>query len=197
MTPAEKQNGMALFLRTPAMWRACAIAMLALPLAANAAGSAGEFSVKAAVVHKIAKFVTWPTDTFATRRSPIRFCVAGDSPVLAELEKLQKHPIHGRSLIVSAAPAPAATAANCDILYLGQVESRQATDWLLAVMDSPVLTVGESPALRANNSIVTITIRRSKVRFAINLKASTRAGLNIAGQLLQLAAVVDTGSVEK
>ena len=157
---------------------------------AAAEESAAEISVKAVVVHKIAKFVSWPDARFAANDAALRLCVIGDRMVLEAFEALSERPIQGRALRVLAAPEPAAVAESCEVLFLGGDSEREASEWLEAVSGHPVLTFGNAGEYGADGSIVTMTIRRNKVRFDINLEANENTGLRISAQLLQLAAAV-------
>ena len=152
--------------------------------------SAAEISVKAVVVHKIAKFVSWPDARFDANGATLRLCVIGDRMVLDAFEALGERPIQGRALQVFAAPEPSDVAESCEVLFLGGDNERAASEWLEAVAGHPVLTFGNAGAYGAEGSIVTMTIRRKKVRFAINLEANEDTGLRISAQLLQLAATV-------
>ena len=152
--------------------------------------SAAEISVKAAIAHKIAKFVSWPDSRFATGDKPLRFCVLGDPMVLQAFEKLSDRSIHGRPMSVVAAPDPATVASTCDVLYLGDDDKQSADVWIESVTGQPVLTFGEAGEFGGDGSIVTMTIRRNKVSFSIDLDASKNTGLRISAQLLQLAATV-------
>jgi len=162
-------------------------------LAAGSAVSkdtAAEISVKAAVAHKIAKFVSWPDARFATDDNPLRFCVLGDPMLLKAFEDLSDRAIRGRPIQVIAAPAPAAAAISCDVLYLGEDQQQTVDVWIDSVAGQPVLTFGESGEYGGQGSIVTMTVRRNKVRFSIDLDANKNTGLRISAQLLQLATTV-------
>ncbi len=167
--------------------------LLLLSLAASPlyADSTAETSVKAAIVHKISKFVAWPKDAFETKESPIRFCVIGDEPMLDAIRSLRDQKIHGRLVEASAAPAPTEVVSACDILYFGDDSERNAQEWISQVAGQPVLTFGETGGYGAERSIVSVSVRRNKVRFQINLDANDGTGLRIGGQLLQLAAAVE------
>ena len=158
------------------------------------AESAAEVTVKAAVVHKIAKFVTWPESAFASADAPIRFCVVGNGGIFDALNRMSDRPIQGRKVIVQRVLNPASVAGNCDVLYLTPDVERQAGEWISLIADEPVLTFGDAGAYGGSDSIVMLTIRRNKVRFAINLEANARTGLSISAQLLQLAAAVGGGA---
>ncbi|MDH3352659.1 MAG: YfiR family protein [Gammaproteobacteria bacterium] len=159
------------------------------------ADTAAEVAVKAAVMHKIAKFVSWPEAAFESRESPIRFCILDHHKMFDALRKFDDRPIHGRPVRVLHMPEAVNIAASCDVLYVSPHEGQTAVDWLQSVANSPVLTFGEIGTPGAANSIVKVSIRRDKVRFAINTDASDRAGLSISGQLLQLAAALGGGGV--
>lgn len=170
-------------------WLLAAACMMAYGSAA-AEESAAEISVKAAIVHKIAKFVSWPDARFESNNGTLRVCVVGGRTVLDAFEALRDRPIHGRTLQVIVAPDPATVAESCEVLYLGSDDERSASVWLDSVTDQPVLTFGNAGEYGADGSIVTMMIRRNKVRFSINMKANQNTGLRISAQLLQLATTV-------
>lgn len=159
---------------------------------ARSQDASAEVRVKAAIVHKIAKFVTWPEGRFTAEGARLRFCVLGDSEVLEAFRALQDRPVHGRMLSVDVAPEPDAVAESCDVLYLTDDERYSAGEWLHAVSGQPVLTFAEAGGYAGEGSIVAMAIRRNKVRFSINLEANKDSQLRISGQLLQLAASVGT-----
>lgn len=157
---------------------------------ALASDPAAEISVKAAIVHKIAKFVSWPDSRFEESGQPLRFCVLGDSMTLQAFEKLSNRLIHGRPMRVLPAPDPSAVASTCDVLYFNGVQQQSADIWIASVKGHPVLTFGNAGEFGDQGSIVTMTVRRNKVRFSIDLDANKDTGLRISAQLLQLAATV-------
>jgi len=159
---------------------------------ARSQDASAEVRVKAAIVHKIAKFVTWPESRFTAEGARLRFCVLGDDGALEAFRALQDRPVHGRMLSVDSAPDPDSVAESCDVLYLTNDERFSAGEWLDAVSAHPVLTFAEAGGYAGEGSIVAMAIRRNKVRFSINLKATKNTELRISGQLLQLAAAVGT-----
>ena len=173
-------------------YRCLLLAVLTLAAGgAVAQDSAAEISVKAAIVHKIAKFVSWPDSRFATSQEPLRFCVLGDSMTLRAFENLSDRPIRGHPMHVLPAPEPSAASSSCDVLYLDGSRQQIAEAWIESVKGQPVLTFGDASEFGGQGSIVTMMVRRDKVRFSINLDANRNTGLRISAQLLQLAATVD------
>ncbi|MEM1175802.1 MAG: YfiR family protein [Pseudomonadota bacterium] len=155
----------------------------------QASGDA-ETSVKAAIVHKISKFVAWPPDAFESDSEAMQFCVAGDEHMLSAMTALAAERIHGRRVEAVSVQSPAEAAVGCDVLVFGDNALGEAASWASAVADRPVLTFGVAGGYGADDSIVRVMIRRNKVRFEINLDANESTGLRIGGQLLQLAAAV-------
>lgn len=170
--------------------RAALVASVFVGALAVADDRAGEISVKAAIAHKIAKFVTWPDGRFEGDNRFLRICVLGDQVTVDAFNVVANRPIHGRDLRVTLAPDPLLVAASCDVLYLGEGDERESVDWLASVAGQPVLTFGESGRYGGEGSIVRMTVRRNRVSFSINLEANENTGLRISAQLLQLAASV-------
>ena len=174
----------------------CILALVALLTGLPAyAESTAEVAVKAAVVHKISKFVTWPGSAFESGDSPIRFCVVGHDRMYDALLKLADRRIQGRTVDVRLIPTSADVADTCNVLYIGEDADIGALGFLTSLQDHHVLTFGESGSSGATESIVRLAIRRDKVRFAIDTQASDRAGLTISAQLLQLAATLGNSGV--
>ncbi len=170
----------------------CVLAVACVLLSGHSVAdeSAAEISVKAAIAHKIAKFVTWPDSRFEGENPFLRICVLGDEMTLDAFEMVAKRPIHGRELRVLPAPEPLLVSRSCDVLYLGRDDERDAAEWLGSVAGQPILTFGEAGQYGSDGTIVTMTIRRNRVSFSINLEANRDTGLRISAQLLQLAASV-------
>ncbi len=164
--------------------------LMALAVSPVAADTSTESSVKAAIVHKISKFVDWPDSAFSSEDSPLRFCVVGDDQILEALRKLSNRQIHGRLVEATPAATPSDVSTSCDVLYLANDDERDVNEWTEQVAGRPILTFGETGGYGAEGSIVSVMVRRDKVRFEINLEANDGTGLRIGAQLLQLAAAV-------
>src|SRR5690349_16377064 len=75
----------------------------------TSAQEASEYQVKAAFICNFAKFVEWPTNTFATPNSPLVIGVFGDDPFDGYLESTAKkigdisgHPLEVRKITFTA-----------------------------------------------------------------------------------------------
>jgi hypothetical protein len=76
-------------------------------------------------------------------------------------------------------------AKTCQILYVGDLETADAKDWLSVVRTGQVLTVGDG-ALN-DDTVITFVRDDNRIRFDINRAAAERRNLNVSAKLLRLA----------
>ena len=163
-----------------------------IPAHAIADGAAAsEYAVKAAIIFKIAKFVSWPEHAFSAQDSSLSVCVHRNDPIAAEMSALSGRSVHGRNLSVRHLDDSFVTSDICQIIFL----SEGTTDRQLSLLDTlagqPVLTIGDTDQFTSRGGIIALQIERNRVQFAINIAASESAGLDISAQLLQLAKITD------
>jgi hypothetical protein len=155
------------------------------------ADQAPEYEVKAGFLFNFTKFVTWPPEAFPSPNSPLVIGILGEDPFGQAFdasiagENAQGRPIRVRriSRIEEALP-------GCQVLFISHSEERNLADKLQALAAVPILTVGDDDDFVALGGIIQFFLDQNRVRFAINLAASRRAGLKISSQLLRLARVV-------
>jgi len=171
----------------------CAALLIAtLPAYAMAEGAvASEYAVKAAIIFKIAKFVSWPEHAFSGRSKPLRVCVQEDDPIAAAMSALNGKPIQGRVFSVQYFNDSPMMSDGCQILFLSNAHSKQQLALLDVIAGRPILTIGDSHQFTNRGGIIGLEIEHDRVQFAINIAASETAGLNISAQLLQLAKITD------
>jgi hypothetical protein len=164
-----------------------------LPSAIAADTAASEYSVKAAIIYKIAKFVAWPEDAFSSRNDPLPVCLPNADPMGPAMDALAGKIVWGRPIAVRRLEDISTVEADCKILFLSQASADSQMKIVSNVANAPILTIGESRDFINLGGIVTLEIENSRVQFAINVAASERAGLNISAQLLQLANLKNGG----
>lgn len=147
--------------------------------------------VEAAYLYNFEKFVTWPSDA-EQGAAPFDLCILGDDSFGETLNSMiagETH--HGRKLVVRRLPS-AATATNCQILFIGQPEESRLTKDLNALQKKPVLTVSAIPGFLEHGGMIQFILQNRKVRFAVNLTAAEQAGLQLSSELLKVAVHVDS-----
>jgi hypothetical protein len=152
-----------------------------------------EYAIKATYLYKLAPFIDWPPDAFASPDAPFPICVVGEDP----FDGFLAHAIAGRAFgthpfVVRRLDA-LTNDADCRIAYIGRLHSQSLQDALAAVQGRPVLTVTDSDTAVDNGSIMQFVIEGGHVRFDIDNLAAARNHLSISSKLLNLAAVVKNG----
>lgn len=144
---------------------------------------ANEYSVKAALIYNIAKFVTWPPAAFATPTAPFTVCVLGADPFGSTLDSA----VNGR--LVAGRPIAARRVAEpepgCHVLFVSSSEYKR----LGVIIDriprpSTVLTVGDADGFNRAGGIIEFFMDGESIHFHVN--TSEQGLLQLSARLLQL-----------
>jgi hypothetical protein len=172
-----------------------AAALFGVALVATAAAeetptpSAGEWQIKSVFLYNFTKFVEWPAASFAGSSQAIVIGVLGAQPLVQEFGAL----VPGRS--VNGRPIQVRTVRTVEevratqLLFVTAAEEARFRTMRTQLLDSPVLTVGESPSFSATGAIGFVQ-EGTRLRFEINMDVAERAHLKISSQLQKLAAAV-------
>jgi len=173
------------------LWCA-ALLVVSLPTYAMADSTkASEYAVKAAIVFKIAKFVTWPEQAFSDHDNSLSVCVPKNDPIARAMSALRGKTIHGRVFSVKYFDENALISNACQILFLTKISGKRQRTLLNIAAKRPILTIGDNDQFLDRGGIVGLEIKQDRVHFAINVAASESSGLDISAQLLQLAKIRD------
>ena len=155
-----------------------------------ASAASGEYATKAAFVYNFAKFVEWPTTAFAGPDAPLIVGVIGKDPFGDALDALTTQPIKGRAIVIRRF-SQLTDLTLCHILFVSASHEFQQIQILKAVDGTPVLTIGDNlRQFGARGGIINFMLFQETTRFAVNIGAARKHGLEVSSQLLKLAAVV-------
>jgi hypothetical protein len=168
-----------------------AISLLSPALVQSAEPAASEYAVKSAIVFKITKFVVWPEAVFSDSNGALNICLTNDSPFVEAMSSLEGRSVRGNKIKVIELADGSVAGLSCQVLLISGNDTAQIEQLLLQADSKPVLTIGDSDNFAHQGGIIGLELQQSRVRFAINVAASDRAGLNISSQLLQLAKIVE------
>lgn len=158
-----------------------------LPAAVTAAlpvQRANEYSVKAALIYNIAKFVTWPASAFPAPGAPLTVCVLGADPFGSVLdETLRGRQIAGRPVTARRIAEPDA---SCHILFVASSEYKRLGVILEKMQKASVLTVSDLDGFSRNGGIVEFVTAEDRIHFVINAKAAGPS-LKLSARLLDIA----------
>ncbi len=134
-----------------------------------------------------AQATTWPSNAPTTSNSPIVIGVLGDDPFGDVLDRMARDREGKRRLLVRRV-ASAAEAAQCQVVFIGQKESRNESAWLDELKDKSVLTIGESGQTLKRGGILELFVAVDKrVRYEASWPAMERARLKLSADLLACA----------
>jgi hypothetical protein len=143
--------------------------------------------VKAAFLFNFAKFTEWPSLEPA---APLVLCVIGDDRVgTALVDAVRGRRIGQRSLLVRQMGSNGPVR-SCHVLFISTSETRSARGVLDSVKALPILTVSDSRGFADSDGIVELFVESDRMRFAVNTRAVTRAGVRLSSRLLGLARIV-------
>lgn len=155
-----------------------------------------EYQVKAAFLYHFTKYVEWPPDAFASAGPGIVLGVLGEDPFQGAVEDvIRDRTVEGRPLSWKRFDDPPRPG-ECHVLFIGSADAARLKKALEKMKTMPILTVGESEEFGRAGGIAWFRMEGNKVRFAINLDATRRAGLKISSRLLGVATVVTDRDVE-
>src|SRR5205814_1846457 len=102
-----------------------------------------EYQIKSAYLFNFAKFVQWPSASFATAGSPLIIGIMGENPFHEDLARtIRNKAVDDHPLVIKLFRSPA-EATNCQILFISTSEKSRLQEILEVLKGSSVLTVGE------------------------------------------------------
>jgi len=148
-----------------------------------------EYQVKAAFLYNFAKFVQWPSGSFASSTDPIGICIIGQNPFGWTLENMVRGKMVGDRAFAVRQFSDTQQASQCQILFIGSAEWKRTRALLEAVKNPGVLAVGESDDFTELGGVISFRLDGPRVRIKVNLQAAEHAKLRISSKLLSLAEI--------
>lgn len=161
---------------------------LGLLFAPTAPAEHSEAEVKAAFVYNFAKFVEWPSASFASNGT-LQVCLLGPDALEGQLELLAGREAQGREIAIRSL-ASAKDWSGCHILFLGQSNDSQRRQSLMTLGNAAVLTISDSPDFARKGGMIGLWVKDQRVQFSVNLGLTQQAGLKLSPRMLQLAHLV-------
>jgi hypothetical protein len=175
--------------RMTAPLAALTLAVLALaPVAMAQAPGTRERQIRAALVYKMSRFVTWP-EAAIPARGPFTFCYVSDDPTAQVLAGIEGRSIQNRRTRMRRLDALyASTVIGCNLLYISG-KSALTTEVITATVANATLVVVDGPRQGAEAGMVQLVPRDNRMSLAVDLALVRNARLRIDSTLLQLAEV--------
>jgi hypothetical protein len=170
-----------------------AYVLLAIAKPAVAAETPHEYQIKAVFLYNFALFVEWPGDAFSNSTEPIVIGVLGKDPFGSYLEEaIAGEKVNNRSLVI-ARYSKVEEIRQCHILFISKSESPRLDTILMSLNRKPILTVADFEGFAQRGGMIRFTNENKKIRFRINVEATTAAHLTISSKLLRPANIISPG----
>ncbi len=146
-----------------------------------------EYDVKAAFIYNFAKFVEWPAEK-AQGDATMNVCVVGRDPFGPALDAIAGKSVGDRKIRIRrlASQSPQ----GCDIIFISGSERDRLEQVLEPLRGAGVLTIGDTHGFAQRGVMINFYMDGKRVRFEINPRAASRAGLRISSNLLKIARIV-------
>jgi hypothetical protein len=155
-----------------------------------------EYKLKAAFLYNFAKFVTWPSESFASTNAPLVIGVLGQSPFGDFLEEtVRGKSVNGRPFKVRFFGRND-NFAECHILFVSNAERDRLPAIMEALQKRPVLTVGENEAFIKSGGMVNFVLRSQAVRFEMCIDSTAESKLVVSSKLSGVGTIVKRDAVK-
>jgi len=169
------------------MLAAAVLAALSSGAMAQAPGTR-ERQIRAALVYKVSRFVTWPEGAIPAR-GPFTFCHVSDDPTAQVLAGIEGRSIQNQRTRVRRLDAvDARTLAGCNLLYVTGT-SAVTPELISAAVATATLVVVDGPREGAEAGMVQLVSRDNRMGLVVDLVLVRNARLRIDSTLLQLSEV--------
>jgi hypothetical protein len=158
------------------------------PVAAPAE-TASEPAIKAAYLYHFAKFAEWPAAALPPG-APIVMCVTDDTRVAKALEDATTGRDAGGHALVVRKVELDGPVRTCHVLYANGLDNRRAGELIETLRGAPVLSVSDFDTFAQLGGIAHLFVEQGRMRFAVNVDATTRNKLRLSSRLLSLAVIV-------
>ncbi|MFT5291112.1 MAG: hypothetical protein ACI8QS_002506 [Planctomycetota bacterium] len=152
--------------------------------------------VRAALVFKILRFVTWDKSRFGSDKAPLQIGVVGSGLSVKALQKAMEGKRYGLRPITFRHFAKPSDVRDCHLLYItaGASKTESLKAILARIPAKGVFVVGENPGLVQAGGVMNFYLEerdgKAKVRFEVNPEEAKRRSIKISSDLLKLARLV-------
>jgi hypothetical protein len=163
-------------------WIHVLIMCLCLQSQAGAAPFLDDTELKAAFIYRFAQFTRWPPPPL----TEFHYCVAGNPALHNSLRALTAQ-------LRSEVPSyfyylsEPKQAMHCHLLLIGFNDRAELMRWQAALINEPILVIGESVEAFRNGAIIGFIPEPNGLAFRINLTEAKRRGLVLSSHMLKLA----------
>ncbi|UAY51078.1 YfiR family protein [Ferruginibacter albus] len=146
-----------------------------------------EYALKAAFLYRFADYIDWPEITSSDN---FVITVLGESAITPSLNEIAKAKKIKNKIVSIKVAQNINDISDCQILFISKGFGTDISAVTSKLGNRPVLIVTEQKDACTKGAHINFFIGDNKLKFEINLKAASQAGIKISSQLLQHAAFV-------
>jgi hypothetical protein len=156
-------------------------------IAVRAQKPPAQYQIKAAYLLNFLEFVVWPDDAYADPQGTWVIGIVGDTPFGDDLGRMTiGKTVQGRKL-VNRRFLPGSDYCACHILFISSSEKKHLQTILENLRGTSVLTVSDMDGFLESGGMIQFMAEDNRVLLAINVGATSRAGLKVSSKLLAFA----------
>ena len=166
-----------------AAWLCSLAAFTGISRAADTQLTADEYSLKAAFLFNLAKFVEWPPGKLKADHAPLIIGVTGKEPFERVSATLREKAIDTHNVVVRLLTGEDQIQ-SCHILFLTRSQKEQVLEMVNAAHQAGVLTAGETDDFLDSGGMIRFYLVSGSVRLEIANDSVRHAGLTIKANAL-------------
>lgn len=133
------------------------------------------------IVSGVIEYSQWPQ-----LDGPVQVCVAGHELLEKTLQNPPLRSRHGELKVRSLEP-DASDAADCNLVYAGNLSDTHADQLLQPLVGKPVVTIRQDPPHCGGNAFFCVYLQQTPIAFEVNLDLVARSGVRLNPWVLTLA----------
>ena len=146
-----------------------------------------EQEMKAALVFKLTRFISWPDESADVKMQTLTICSSVNDPISPYLDSLKDKVSYTRTINILHTDDIEKIKSECRVLY---VSRSRMPDGIYKLKSSPVLTISDQLGFAKQGGMIQITRRNKRLRFHINHASALQAGIKISAPLLKMATII-------
>lgn len=166
--------------------------LLRLVLPAALLAQADEYTIKAVMLERFARFVEWPDQSdVADTAQPFVIAIIGENPFGPKPEEIYSaQKIKNRKVVIKYF-SQLDEISNCNLLFISESERKNLSRILTFTRNKPILTVSDSKGFAQEGVLINLFLNDNKVNFEINETAVRESGLSMSYLLLRAGKIVN------
>ncbi|UII25268.1 YfiR family protein [Fulvivirga maritima] len=156
-------------------------------LSINFVGFAQNYQLHAVYIYSFIRYVQWPS---STEEGDFVIGIVGDSPIMAELERMAAAKKAGTRDIQVKKYTNLNGLDNADIVFISKDYTDDISGILNKIGSAHTLLITEKEGLGVQGSNINFVKKNGKLAFELNRSAMDRADLKVSSELTRLAILI-------